>query len=572
MSYERQWKVYIDTKSLQLYSLENGTVTILAALAPKITSGELVNAVWQLTDGEPVFTNGVLQNAYTGFAGSGASGEIIVDNNFNWWDTCALGAALTASTSVSSIQITGLASAPRALGTIYLSAADIVHYNAWTKTGDTYTFITSDSSFTTASFTPAENHSLSAAVRIYEQPIIVSASNDDSGRNTGLFSGLLDAANPVYEGLIEGLSQIRECYIEFNLYVNGRVVFRARNIFDCLSAMSHELSTPWVRPSVWTAADSRYVLWDRLQVLDSTAAPFVKYDLVRFGSPVSSYQCISDTGAASGETPTTHPAKWKLIAEHGATGNPGPANTLSIGTVTEGDTPSASITGTAPNQTLNLVLRAGAVVTLDSRTLDFTISVDGETYSISTGTLAADRSYIKFTKAQLNGITDNCGYDLLELGEDGNYHEKDIDLTLDKYWNSSGDHVIARIGTLWDAGSYRLRPRGVTGRDGEDYDRVTVTSNTLTVQRGPKEYYWTAVSGASLVIDRSAVAGLDKVILLIITMPSPAVSFSWPSGISWKDIFGNALSSAPDMSTPGEYHFAFKQYANGFLGRLLGVI
>ena len=39
---------------------------------------------------------------------------------------------------------------------------------------------------------------------------------------------------------------------------------------------------------------------------------------------------------------------------------PGPANTLAIGTVTEGASPDASITGTPPNQTLNLTLKNGA--------------------------------------------------------------------------------------------------------------------------------------------------------------------------------------------------------------------
>ena len=40
-------------------------------------------------------------------------------------------------------------------------------------------------------------------------------------------------------------------------------------------------------------------------------------------------------------------------------GASGPANTLAIGTVTSGVSPSATITGTAPNQTLNLVLQKG---------------------------------------------------------------------------------------------------------------------------------------------------------------------------------------------------------------------
>ena len=45
--------------------------------------------------------------------------------------------------------------------------------------------------------------------------------------------------------------------------------------------------------------------------------------------------------------------------QDGQPGAPGPANTLSIGTVTDGEQAAASIIGDAPNQTLNLTLPAG---------------------------------------------------------------------------------------------------------------------------------------------------------------------------------------------------------------------
>lgn len=45
--------------------------------------------------------------------------------------------------------------------------------------------------------------------------------------------------------------------------------------------------------------------------------------------------------------------------EIGPVGPPGPTNTLTIGNVTKGDEASASITGTSPNQKLNLVLPKG---------------------------------------------------------------------------------------------------------------------------------------------------------------------------------------------------------------------
>lgn len=49
-----------------------------------------------------------------------------------------------------------------------------------------------------------------------------------------------------------------------------------------------------------------------------------------------------------------------LIAEATRSTTPGPANTLAIGTVAEGDAPAATITGSSPNQTLNLTLKTGA--------------------------------------------------------------------------------------------------------------------------------------------------------------------------------------------------------------------
>jgi hypothetical protein len=47
------------------------------------------------------------------------------------------------------------------------------------------------------------------------------------------------------------------------------------------------------------------------------------------------------------------------LMQIGPTGATGPANTLTIGSVTSGATPSATITGTSPSQTLNLVLAKG---------------------------------------------------------------------------------------------------------------------------------------------------------------------------------------------------------------------
>lgn len=54
------------------------------------------------------------------------------------------------------------------------------------------------------------------------------------------------------------------------------------------------------------------------------------------------------------------------VGDRGPQGDTGPANTLTIGTVTGGETAAATITGTAPNQTLNLVLPKGDAVELQA--------------------------------------------------------------------------------------------------------------------------------------------------------------------------------------------------------------
>jgi hypothetical protein len=57
-------------------------------------------------------------------------------------------------------------------------------------------------------------------------------------------------------------------------------------------------------------------------------------------------------------------SQWKtlIVGAKGEQGDVGPANTLAVGTVADsapGSTPSVTITGTAPNQTINFVLPTG---------------------------------------------------------------------------------------------------------------------------------------------------------------------------------------------------------------------
>lgn len=95
----------------------------------------------------------------------------------------------------------------------------------------------------------------------------------------------------------------------------------------------------------------------------------------------ASYFCIQNiAGNIANQNPFLDTTNWALLAAQGAPGPPGapgiqgadgipgdpgpigpagPANTLSIGTVVNGGSAAATITGTAPNQTLNLVLPQG---------------------------------------------------------------------------------------------------------------------------------------------------------------------------------------------------------------------
>lgn len=110
------------------------------------------------------------------------------------------------------------------------------------------------------------------------------------------------------------------------------------------------------------------------QGLWSASGVYVADDAVGYGG--ASWFCINPVGP-SVTPPDVDTVNWALLAAEGAQGDQGiqglqgdpgdpgpqgpagPPNTLVIGTVTSAASPSATITGTAPNQTLNLVLAKG---------------------------------------------------------------------------------------------------------------------------------------------------------------------------------------------------------------------
>ena len=252
---ERVIELFINTEEGEFFDRGG----MLAAYNPAISAGELVRCDVQLCSGVPSFNaSGELLNPDTSFAGTLAAGEIIVDNNFNWYDEGTLLEALTSGTEISALSVSS-ESAPRPIGTVQLDSDTVVNFCGWEKTEGGYRLTLADAEFNPAPFTPAADFGAGTAIRIVEQPIIVSAQNDDTGRDTGRFSGLLDAANPVYESLIEGNESIPSCRLEFSIYLDGRAVFRARHLFDCDGAMAMTKGVAYLRSDSWREADSRYI-------------------------------------------------------------------------------------------------------------------------------------------------------------------------------------------------------------------------------------------------------------------------------------------------------------------------
>lgn len=415
---ERLIELFINTEDGEFFDRGG----MLAAYNPAISAGELVRCEVQLCSGVPSFNaSGELLNPDTSFAGTLAAGEIIVDNNFNWYDEGTLLEALTSGTEISALSVSSEA-APRPIGAVMLDSDTVVNFCGWEKTEGGYRLTLADAEFNPAPFTPAAAFDAGAAIRIIEQPIIVSAQNDDTGRDTGRFSGLLDAANPVYESLIEGNESIPSCRLEFSIYLDGRAVFRARHLFDCDGAMAMTKGVAYLRSDSWREADSRYI-----KLTDWKAAPEYQFsedaadwhddqtdeDLYyrerRSGGewgeaiklkagpqgekgdkgdkgdtgdtgpqgpqgekgdtgPQGPQGEKGDTGdigpqgpqGEKGDTGDTGPQG--PTGADGADGEPGPANTLTIGTVTTGEPgaqAAATITGESPNQVLNLTIPRG---------------------------------------------------------------------------------------------------------------------------------------------------------------------------------------------------------------------
>ena len=95
------------------------------------------------------------------------------------------------------------------------------------------------------------------------------------------------------------------------------------------------------------------------------------------------------------------------VGPAGTNGAAGPANTLSIGTVTAGPTATATITGTAPNQTLNLTLQQSSLLSSAKSTLTGNGTL--KTFTI-TGLKSSDPNHVIVS---INGVVQEPTTDYL---------------------------------------------------------------------------------------------------------------------------------------------------------------
>lgn len=163
----------------------------------------------------------------------------------------------------------------------------------------------------------------------------------------------------------------------------------------------------------------------RIQAFNATASTTVKCGYIDLGTGLS---ITGNTLNVSGVTGPAGPAgatgATGNTGSTGATGHDGPAgpaNSLAIGTVASGVSPAATITGTAPSQTLNLVLQkgdtgaAGAVGTAGTNGTNGSPGAAGPANTLTIGTVTQGTA-----AATITGTSPNQTLNLvLQKGDTG---------------------------------------------------------------------------------------------------------------------------------------------------------
>lgn len=158
------------------------------------------------------------------------------------------------------------------------------------------------------------------------------------------------------------------------------------------------------------------------------------------------------------------------IGPQGIQGLPGPANVLTIGTVTESDTTAdATITGVSPNQELNLTLRRGPQGIQGIQGVGATVSVGATT----TGAPGSSASVIN------SGTAGDAVFDfVIPRGDQGQAATVQVGTTTTGAAGTSAS--VNNVGTSSDAVLNFVIPRGDTGIQGEVGPANTLTVGTVS--------------------------------------------------------------------------------------------
>jgi hypothetical protein len=161
-------------------------------------------------------------------------------------------------------------------------------------------------------------------------------------------------------------------------------------------------------------------------------------------------------------TITIFPAK----GDKGDQGEPGPANTLTIGAVAQGSSAQATITGTTPNQVLNLTLPKGDKGDKGDKVDTGDTGQAGS--QILTTTIAPSSPNYTFTISNLSGNT--------SVGV------KEGDLIVYSYYR----YQVTSVGSTTCLAGSRVSIRGATGAASKWYTgtAITGTSTTATIFSG----------------------------------------------------------------------------------------
>jgi hypothetical protein len=115
-------------------------------------------------------------------------------------------------------------------------------------------------------------------------------------------------------------------------------------------------------------------------------------------------QGLQGAAGATGATGSTGPVgPTGATGATGPSGSTGPANTLAIGTVSNGGSAAATITGTAPNQTLNLTLPAGPSGAQGNQGVQGVQGVAGPANTLTIGTVSSST----IPAATITGVSPN---------------------------------------------------------------------------------------------------------------------------------------------------------------------